>query len=251
MNGEEGYDARTTKRSVSLMLAAYGRSDAGVRLYQRVDTPIGAGFGASAAAATSAVYAAASVLGVRKPKRELAAFAYRAEISEQTGLGTVSVIYDAVGAGAIVAPGEPGAAKFIRVKVPSDTRIVTVSFAPYDKKDALSSAKAREKINDLGAAALRGFLSDTSLDALASEGEKFSARLGLESPEVKKAIERAKSAGAAHASQNMIGYSVHALVDADRAPRVARALRSMGDGARVDTFEIGRVKAGVCGPSRR
>ena len=251
MNGDENYDARTTKRAVSLLLSALGREGAGIRIDQRVDTPIGSGFGSSGAAATSAVYAAAALLGARWPKRELAKYAHQAEIIEQTGLGTVSVIFDSVGAGAIVSPGEPGVARFIAVGVPRGTRIVTAYFAPYDKKDALSSPKMREKINGLGHAALQGFLSDPSLETLASEGEKFSEGLGLESPEVKKAIGAAKSAGAAHASQNMIGYSVHSVVDEDRAPKVAKALRSMGHGVRVDTFEVGKVRAGVLGPSRR
>ncbi|MDG7016565.1 MAG: hypothetical protein JRM82_04225 [Nitrososphaerota archaeon] len=251
VNGDSSYDARTTRRAVSLMLSAFGREDEGVAVDQRVDTPIGSGFGSSGAAATSAVYAAAAALGVREPKRELARFAHQAEIMEQTGLGTVSVVYDHVGAGAITSPGEPGAAKFVMVKVPRGTRIVTACFAPYDKKNALSSPSMRDKINTLGSAALRGFLSDPSLETLASEGEAFSARLGLESPEVKKAMAAAKGAGATHASQNMIGYSAHAVVDVDRSPRVVRALRALGSGVRVDAFEIGKVRAGVLGASRR
>ncbi|MDE1857948.1 MAG: hypothetical protein KGI26_02615 [Thaumarchaeota archaeon] len=251
MNGDLSYDARTTRRAVSLMLSTFGRSDEGVRVDQRVDTPIGSGFGSSGAAATSAVYAAAAALGVRKPKLELARFAHQAEIMEQTGLGTVSVVYDHVGAGAITSPGEPGTAKFAMVKVPRGTRIVTAYFAPYDKKDALSSPKMGEKINGLGYAALQGFLSDPSIETLAAEGEAFSAKLGLESPEVKKAIAAAKAAGATRASQNMIGYSAHAVVDVDRAPRVVRALRGLGSGVRVDTFEIGKVRAGVLRATRR
>ncbi|MDG6986087.1 MAG: hypothetical protein JRM73_04995 [Nitrososphaerota archaeon] len=222
----------------------------GVSIDQRVDTPIGSGFGASAAAATSSVYAAAASLGIRWPKRLLARFAHRAEIFEQTGLGTVSVVYGHAGAGAITTAGEPGAAKFVAVKVPRDTRIVTVYFAPYDKKDALSSPKMKARINRLGREALAGFLADPSLDTLAAEGASFSRGLGLESPEVKKAIGAATSAGASHASQNMIGYSVHCITDADRAPKVSRALASLG-GARVDVFEVGREKAGVLRPTRR
>ncbi len=251
MNGDGAYDARTTRRAVSLMLSELGRRDAGVMIDQTVDTPIGSGFGASAAAATSAVYAAAAAVGIRETKRVLATFAHRAEIMEQTGLGTVSVIFDSVGAGAITVPGGPGVARFVAVPVPRGTRIVTASFAPYDKKEVLSSPKMREKVNALGHDALLRFLADPSLDTLAAEGERFSGQLGLESVEVKKAISAAKAAGASHASQNMIGYSVHSIVDADRAPRVVRALSALGSGVRVDIFEVGRAKAGVLGPSRR
>lgn len=236
---------------MSLLLSGSGHTGEGVAIEQRVDTPIGSGFGASGAAATSAVYAVASALGIRAPKSDLAKFAHRAEILEQTGLGTVSVVYDHIGAGAITVAGEPGTARFVAVKVPRETRLVTACFAPYDKKDALSSSKMKEKINRLGSRALARFLSDPKLDSLAAEGESFSRGLGLESPEVKKAIRTAMSAGAAHASQNMIGYSVHSLVDIDRAPKVSKALAALGREVRVDVFEVGRTNAGVLRPSRR
>lgn len=246
VNGDPSFDARTTRRAVGLLLSSAG-VERRVALDQDVQTPIGSGFGASAASATSAVYAVAGAAGIRKPKQELALFAHQAEVLEQTGLGTVSVIFDEVGAGAITVPGEPGRAKFVTVDVPRGTRIVTAFMAPYDKKDALSSSSVSRRINELGRASLLGFLSDPTLDNLASEGERFSSALGLESVEVKKLIALAKSAGASHASQNMIGYSIHSLVSSEGAGRVAQALRGYGKGARVDEFEVGSRKAGVVG----
>ncbi|MDG6920108.1 MAG: hypothetical protein JRN34_03425 [Nitrososphaerota archaeon] len=222
-----------------------------MRIDQRVDTPIGAGFGASASAATSAVYAAAAAAGIRRPKRALALPAHRAEVIEQTGLGTVSVIYDSVGAGAITVSGEPGASRFVTVDVPAGMKIVTGCIAPFDKRDAFSSKPVRERINSLGRSALRAFLADPTLDTLASEGERFSAGLGLESPEVQKLIRAAKGSGAKYASQNMIGYSVHCLADAEAADRVSAALRGFGPGVKVDVYEVGTRRAGVLRPSRR
>lgn len=245
------YNARTTRRAVGLLMVERGHTRGCLRIEQSVETPIGSGFGASAASATSAVYAAASAAGIRGNKRELALFAHRAEILEQTGLGTVSVIFDSTGAGAITKSGAPGEAKFITVRVPGDLRIVTAFAAPYDKKEALSSRALSDKINRLGGEALEGFLSDPTLESLASAGERFSTGLGLESPEVRKLIAVAKSAGATHASQNMIGYSVHSLVDADRASKVATALRGVSRDVRVDAFEVGRQRAGVLKATRR
>lgn len=249
VNGDRSYDARTTRRAVELLMSA--REPGAIDIEQEVETPIGSGFGASAASATSAVYAAAAAAKIALPKPELALFAHRAEILEQTGLGTVSVVFDTVGAGAIVLPGEPGQAEFTTVPVPRGTKIVTAFVAPYDKKDALSSRSVSERINRLGGRALRGFLADPTLDNLARQGELFSQELGLESPEVKKLIALAKSAGASYASQNMIGYSVHSVVDPDRSLRVARSMASLGKEVRVDIFEVGRKRAGVEEPSRR
>jgi pantoate kinase len=243
VNGDASYNARTTRRAVELLLAATG-AKAKVSLVQEVQTPIGAGFGASAASATSAVYAVARAAGISKSRPEIALFAHRAEILEQTGLGTVSVIFDAIGAGAITVSGEPGKAKFVTVGVPDGTRIVTAYIAPFDKKDALSSEAVSQRINRLGRESLLGFLSDPTLDNLASEGERFSGALGLESVEVKKLIGLAKSAGATHASQNMIGYAVHSVVGPDDADRVATALLGYSKDVRVDVFEVGTRRAG-------
>ena len=250
MNGDSAYDARTTRRAVNLLLSE-SRMNARVFLEQEVQTPIGAGFGASAASATSAVYAVAAALELRQTKAELALRAHRAEILEQTGLGTVSVIFDAVGAGAITVPGIPGKANFVTVEVPPDTHIVTAFLAPFDKRDAFSSEAVTRRINELGHAALLSFLSDPTLSNLATEGERFSTALGLESVEVKKLIALAKSAGAAYASQNMIGYAVHSLADQDSAAKVAEALRTYGSEIRVDVFEVGSRRAGPYEASHR
>jgi pantoate kinase len=243
VNGDASYNARTTRRAVELLLAGTGVK-ARVSLAQEVQTPIGAGFGASAASATSAVYAVARAAGIQKSRPEIALFAHDAEILEQTGLGTVSVIFDAIGAGAITVSGEPGKAKFLTVGVPDGTRIVTAFVAPFDKKDALSSEPVTQRINRLGRESLLSFLSDPTLDNLAIEGERFSGALGLESVEVKKLIGLAKSAGATHASQNMIGYAVHSVVGPDDADKVAMALLRYSKDVRVDVFEVGTRRAG-------
>jgi len=235
---------------VELLLAEKNPNPGEIRVDQLVETPIGSGFGASAAGAVSAVYAVAAAASFKATKREVALFAHRAEIIESTGLGTVSVIYDSAGAGAITVPGEPGVAKFINVEVPRETKIVTGYLAPFDKKDALSSKTVSEKINRLGSEALKTFLADPTLDTLAREGERFSRNLGLESPEVKKMAQTAKSSGAMYASQNMIGYSVHALVDHHASAKVAKSLRDLSASIRVDTFDVGKRKAGLVRPSR-
>jgi pantoate kinase len=250
VNGDPGYNARTTRRAL-LLLVASRTVKGNLLVEQEVDTPIGSGFGASGASATSAVYAASAVLGLEIPKYQLALCAHRAEIIEQTGLGTVSVIYNGTGAGAIFKPGVPGVARFRTVKVPEDLRVVTAYLAPYDKKDAISSRSISERIDRLGRKALSSFLQDPSLDALASEGEVFSREVGFESSEVKKLISVAKVAGAMYASQNMIGYAIHALADADRAGKIQATLKRTAPLARVDVFSVGRTRAGIVSTSRR
>lgn len=251
VNGDRGFDARTTRRAAGLLASEVPAARGAAELDQVVGTPIGSGFGSSASSATSAVYALAAAGGADLSKRRLARYAHLAEIQEQTGLGTVSVIYDHVGAGAIAVPGEPGEARFVRVKVPRGTKIVTAYAGPFDKREAFASPSVRRRVDTLGHEALGAFLSDPTLDSLASQGELFSLRLGVDSPEVRKLVSAAKSAGAEHASQNMIGYSVHCISGEDDAAKVARALGRVSSAVRVDVFEVGERRAGVVHPSRR
>ncbi len=243
VNGDPGYDARTTRRALALLLGRHKVRFRRLEVNQWVDVPIGFGFGASAASALSAVLATAAAIRLRAPKTELAGYAHRAEIMEQTGLGTVSVTYEATGAGAITTPGIPGVAKFLNVKVPSGTRLVTASLAPYDKREALSSPATRRRIVSLGDAALRQVLASPSLEELGKAGELFSGALGLESATVRRLILIAKGAGARHASQNMIGYAIHAVVDESKVEKVVTELAASPSRPRVDVFEVGTVKA--------
>jgi pantoate kinase len=247
VDGDPDYRAGTTRKAVMLLFAAYGRPRGTLALEQAMGVPVGCGFGASAAAAISAVYAAASCMGVRAPKRELAYFAHAADILERTGLGTVSVTYDATGAGAITKAGAPGVSRFRKVRCPAGTRLVTASLAAFRKSDVLSSPRAVEKVTRLGDRALRRFEARPTLETLASEGEKFSEALGLMSEGAKELAALAKERGADHASQNMIGQAVHAITPASKADDVATALRESSWRPLVEVFEIGTRRAGLLG----
>jgi pantoate kinase len=243
VDGDPSYDAGTTRLALSLMLEALHAEFSVVQLEQWTQVPVGHGFGASAASSLSAVYALGRALRLRLPKESLAYFAHEAEIISMTGLGTVSAIYDSVGAGAVSEAGAPGVARFVGVEVPEGIRLVTASLAPIVKRDALSSSKMRLRIRALGDEALSRFLSDPDIVTLAREGERFASSLGLMTPEVEKLVAVAKSRGAIAASQNMIGHAVHALVYEDDAEKVAGSLRDWPSRPRVDVFEIGRRRA--------
>ena len=245
VDGDPNYRATTTRKALDLLFADRGRPKGNLTIEQSMGVPVGYGFGASAAAAISAVYAAAAATGLRLAKRELAYYAHVADIVEQTGLGTVSVTYDGMGAGAITKAGAPGVSRFFNVECPGGTRIVTASLAPFRKSDAISRPSTVKRINELGDRALRTLEASPDIETLASEGERFSERLGLMTPEVRELAKLAKASGAAHASQNMIGYAIHALTTDARADAVAAALRDSSPKPWVEVFEIGKQRARV------
>lgn len=245
VNGDPSYDAKTTSLALRLLIDSTEAKFGTLILGQSVEVPIGYGFGASAASALSGVIAVSSALGLNLSKEKVAYFAHAADIMAQTGLGTVSVIYDAVGAGAITRPGGPGVAEFLRVKVPKGLKLVTASLAPYQKSDLLSSEVMRRKVNSLGKEALRMVTANPTFDTLLAAGESFARRLGLETREVRSLIRLAEANGASHSSQNMIGYAVHCVAREEDVPRLATRLGSSKPLPWVQVYDFGTTKAGV------
>jgi len=247
VNGDKKYPAATTRRAIDFLFDK-ARAQAGTGslvLEQQVEVPIGQGFGASAASALSAVLAAAPAVGIEEHVTRVAYAAHVADIVSQTGLGTVSAIFEAVGAGAITIPGAPGIAKFVRVKIPRGLQVVTASVAPYTKSKLLNSAVLRKRANRLGEIALGRVKRTPTIDELASSGEWFADELGLETPELKTLIKIAKRGGALWASQNMIGYSIHCIVEEGHFTKVVNGLSESSLHPDVQTFNFGRQKAEV------
>lgn len=251
VNGDSAYRATTTRKAVDLLLRDSGVRGVEVRLVQQVSVPIGYGFGASAASALSAVFAVASALDLGISKQRLALFAHRAEILCSTGLGTVSVVYDNVGAGVISTAGAPGVAEFKRVKIPEGFRVVTASMEPRTKKRYLGSRTFMRRASNLGDMALEDVLRRKSFESLMEEGERFATALGLMTTEVKESIRSAKSGGAAFASQNMIGDAIHSVVPSRGVRRLASSLASSPTRPRVDVYDFGEVRAGILEASPR
>jgi pantoate kinase len=245
VDGDRDYQAATTRKAVGLLLDHHRITGGRLLLEQTMQVPVGSGFGASAAAAISAVYAVAAVNGLDLPRKDLAYHAHVADIVQVTGLGTVSVTFEGTGAGAIIKAGAPGVSRFLNVRVPDDTRIVTASLGAFTKSDALSKPQTVRLINRLGDASLKRFRADPTLERLGEEGELFSNGLGLMTPEIRGLATLAKSAGASFASQNMIGHAIHALTSKGRALKVARTLMGSPLRPRVDVFEVGEQPAGL------
>ncbi|MBI3023027.1 MAG: hypothetical protein HYY68_04770 [Thaumarchaeota archaeon] len=245
VNGDQNYRATTTRRAIELLVDSAGLTFSSAEIEQWVEVPIGYGFGTSAASALSAVLAISSALGLSLSKKRVAYYAHAADIICQTGLGTVSSIWNHSGAGVIVTAGAPGVAKVVNIPVPKRLRLVVGLLAPFRKSKVLSSRPLRNRINKYGEAAVSSVVRNPKLDNLAREGEHFAEKLNLSTPEIRRLMRLSLENGAVSASQNMIGQAVHALVSEDKVEGLADVIRSDPSSPEVIVTDIGNRPATI------
>jgi pantoate kinase len=207
-------EAETTKTVVATLLEDISKTYQ-VTVKHRVDVPIGAGFGTSAAGALGTALALSKALGLNFTYNQLGRIAHAAEVKCRTGLGTVGPLMYG-GCGLTLEPGAPGIASLDQVPISPDYKMVAGTFRPYLTKEMLSSPDRREVINEWGQRTLKKILADPSLENFMRACKEFAFGTGLATERVQKLIEVAEKSGAVGATQNMLGEAVHALVIADR-----------------------------------
>ena len=225
INGECCPEAETTKSVVEMLTAKVSENYA-VTVIHRVDVPVGAGFGSSAAGALGAALALSEVLGLNFTYNQLGRIAHVAEVRCRTGLGTVGPLLFG-GCGLTIEPGAPGYAHLDRIPVSPDYRIIAGTFRPYPTKEMLSSPEKREIINEWGRKTLKKILADPSLENFMEACKEFAVGTGFVTKWVQKLIELAEKAGAIGAAQNMLGEAVHALVTVDKMESVHEAFKKL------------------------
>jgi pantoate kinase len=225
INGKFWPEAETTKTVVKALLEKVPETYH-VTVRHRVEVPIGAGFGSSAAGALGTALALSKALNLNLTYNQLGRIAHVAEVKCQTGLGTVGPL---MLGGCIVTtePGAPGYASIDRIPVSSDHRIVAGTYRPFPTKEMLSSQEKRRPINEWGRRTLEKILANPSLENFMRACKEFAMGTGLITSRVQKLIELAEKAGAIGAAQNMVGEAVHALVTVDKAENVIQTFKKV------------------------
>ena len=218
-------EAETTKTVVATLLEKAPRTHH-VTVRHRVEVPMGAGFGSSAAGALGTALALSRALGLNFTYNQLGRMAHVAEVRCGTGLGTVGPLMSG-GCGLTIEPGAPGHASLDRIPVYPDHRIIAGTFRPYPTKEMLSSPEKREAINKWGRRTLKKILADPSLENFMEACKEFAVGAGFITRRVQKLIELAEKAGAIGAAQNMVGEAVHALVTVDTVKDVHEAFKKL------------------------
>jgi len=225
INGEFCPEAETTKSVVEMLTAKVSENYA-VTVKHRVEVPIGAGFGSSAAGALGAALALSKVLGLNLTYNQLGRVAHVAEVRCRTGLGTVGPLLFG-GCGLTLEPGAPGYARLDRIPVSLNHRIIAGTFRPYPTKEMLASQEKREIINEWGRKTLQKILAEPSLENFMGACKQFAVGTGFATERVQKLIELSEKAGAVGAAQNMLGEAVHALVTVDKMGSVHEAFKKL------------------------
>lgn len=225
INEKDAPEAETTKTTARMLLKRTNEKYE-VVIKHKVEVPIGAGFGSSAAGALGTALALSKALGLNLTYNQLGQIAHIAEVKCKTGLGTVGPLM--IGGCIItIEPGAPGIALIDRIPISDDYTIVAGVFGPIPTKEVLSSLERRLAVNKYGRNTLEKILSEPSLENFLVCCREFAEKTGFMTERVRTLIRLAEKAGAIGAAQNMVGEAVHALTTLENAERVVQAFKQV------------------------
>jgi pantoate kinase len=225
INGKLAPEAETT-RTVSQMLMSKAGKFCDVVVNHKVDVPIGAGCGSSAAGALTAALALSKALELPLTYNQIGRMAHVAEVQCKTGLGTVGPLMLG-GCILTVEPGAPGISVIDRLPLSDDYVIVAGVFGSTPTKQVLTSAEKRREVNRYGQRTLEAILAEPSVENFMACCLDFAEKAGFMTPRVRQLVKLAEKAGAIGAAQNMVGEAVHALALEDNAGNIAEAFKQV------------------------
>jgi pantoate kinase len=225
INGKAAPEAETTRTVAETLLAKADKKYA-ITITHKVEVPIGAGFGSSAAGALSAALALAKALDLKLTYNQLGRIAHAAEVKCKTGLGTVGPIMLG-GCILTVEPGAPGIGIIDRIPIPPDYVVVAGVLGLIPTKEVLSSPGKREMVNLWGRKTLKAILDKPSVENFLACCLEFAEKAGFMTAHVKQLVRLAEKAGAIGVAQNMVGEAVHALAREENAENIAEAFKQL------------------------
>ncbi|MCW3974733.1 MAG: hypothetical protein O2U61_04210 [Candidatus Bathyarchaeota archaeon] len=236
INGKNSPEAETTKEVVRT-LTKKAEQNYMVKIEHEIEVPIESGFGTSGAGALSTALVMNEVLGLGLTYNELGRVAHIAEIKCKTGLGTVGPIMLG-GCILTIEGGAPGFNLIDRIPLSPNYKIISIHFGKIPTKSIITNHKNKLKINKWGNMALNDILREPNIENFMISSKKFADKIGLMTENVSRAIKLMESAGAIGATQNMIGESVHSVVDENSAEKVTKALKKIGKNIIVTNIDI-------------
>ena len=222
-------------RDVARRLLAGRRGNLTIAL--RHELPIGQGFGMSAAGALATGLAVASVLGL--PRARAVQTAHLAELFGGGGLGGVAAI---LGGGLEIRerPGIPPLGRVRHRRFPIPLILIVVGGALPSPK-LLRDPRFLERVRRGARGSIPRLRSRPSAATFLGEAERFTDRLGLAPPAVRRRLTALRATGA-WAAQSMFGESVFV---APRTRGQRRAVLALVERARLPAIEIATARRGA------
>ena len=236
INGKLAPEAETTK-TISQMLLNKASKTCKVVVKHKVEVPVGAGFGSSAAGALTAGLALTKALDLPLTYNQIGKIAHVAEVQCKTGLGTVGPLMLG-GCILTVEPGAPGISVIDRIPISDKYLIVAGIFGSIPTKQVLSSAEKRREVNRWGNKTLEAILAEPSVENFMDCCRDFADKAGLMTPRIRKLVKLAEKAGAVGVAQNMVGEAVHALVLEENAENITEAFKQVLPNEKILTAKI-------------
>jgi pantoate kinase len=225
INGKLAPEAETTI-TVAQMLLNKADKLFDVIINHKIDVPVGAGFGSSAAGALTAGLALSKALDLPLTFNQIGRMAHVAEVQCKTGLGTVGPLMLG-GCGLTVEPGAPGISVIDRIPLSDDYVIVAGVFGAVPTTQVLGSAEKRREVKLYGRRTLEAILAEPSVENFMACCLDFAEKAGFMTARVRRLVELAEKAGAVGVAQNMVGEAVHALVPEENVGEIAEAFKQV------------------------
>jgi pantoate kinase len=231
----------TARLALDLALQKYNQ-EYDLKIMQEMQIPVGAGYGASGAAALSTSLAINQALNLGLTKNNSAQLAHIAEVTHKTGLGDV-IAQNRGGIEIRVKPGAPGFGQIDIIPSSCNFVVVCGSVGKLETKEVLSNPEKRKRINEAGDMLVNELLKEASIDRLISLSKKFTMQVGLASQMVLNTIRSLENAGFTYCSMVMLGQSVFCFVSEKDAREVCNIFKECMPGGIVFVSKIDNVGA--------
>jgi len=178
----------------------------------KIDVPIGAGYGTSAAGTAASCLALVDAAQLPVTFNEIGKLTHVAEVINQTGLGTASAIL--VGGFVLVTePGAPGVGEVDRLPFPKGHSLICAYLQGIPTKSMLAQLDIAGRVNPAGRAGLKAIKRNPCLTTFLCEARRFAAKTPFQTKETSRITEIMIANGAVGASQNMVGKAVHGVAE--------------------------------------
>jgi len=223
--------APTTRWAIQTLLKRYGLT-LNTTVNLKIDVPIGAGYGTSAAGTAASCLALADAAELPVTFNEIGRLVHGSEVVNKTGLGTASAIM--VGGFVLVTePGAPGIGEVDRLPFPKTHSIICAYLQGLPTRKMLTQTDVASQVNPAGHAALRAILRNPCLSTFLTEARSFAGKTPFQTAETSRMMEIMTANGAVGAAQNMVGQAVHGVAENHSIRRIVGKVRKEFPAAKI------------------